>query len=279
MSDLRVVPVERPRKWGETLRIVDALSGRPVQVEPGCRRPLRVRAHLAGRGGADSADLRVLLVADVLKRVAELYGGQALVGVTDTAVPLDHRPALLSRAADLGIHPPVVHGRREEIRQALAGAIDVHVAAATGELNDCEAQVSVAVGPIHPVDAPVSADPAAVRLALLGRRHHEPVGLTPQALRAAGATLTRWRHAVARWSEAPSKPMCAEVLGQALAGLRDDLGTPAALAALARLEASAEVPAGSRFETFSHLDRVLGLELTRRIGRTSPEEGEGEAGR
>src|SRR6266536_2780862 len=47
----------------------------------------------------------------------------------------------------------------------------------------------------------------------------------------------------------------------------DDLDTPAALRALRGLEKDAEIPAGSKFETFASVDRLLGLDLARDVGR------------
>jgi cysteinyl-tRNA synthetase len=61
--------------------------------------------------------------------------------------------------------------------------------------------------------------------------------------------------------------MCAEVTAQLAAALDDDLDTRAALRSLRRLEKDAEIPAGSKFETFLHADQVLGLDLAADIGR------------
>lgn len=45
---------------------------------------------------------------------------------------------------------------------------------------------------------------------------------------------------------------------------------PCMLDALHRLEREPGLPDGSRFETAAHLDRVLGLDLTREVGRPHP---------
>ena len=61
--------------------------------------------------------------------------------------------------------------------------------------------------------------------------------------------------------------MCAQYTGDFLAALDDDLDTPAALRILAALAADQGIPDGSKFETFAHLDRFLGLDLAREVGR------------
>ncbi|MGP3971894.1 hypothetical protein [Streptomyces sp. 6N223] len=261
---LHVEPVDPARgAAGVTLRLTDSRTGRPAVIEPGYRHPLRVRAHLARPGNARHPhlpDLRTLLVADLLFRTAELYGGQALIGVTGE--PGD---ALLARAADLGIHPPAAPGSPDLARHTDIDLIAPAAAAPTRGIR-------VDVATTHPRHAPERAEPLALRLALLTRAHDHAIDLGPGpgpgVLARAQDTLTRWRRQVADWAEAPSKPMCAEILGQALTALTENLAIPAVLDALHRLERDTAVPAGSRFETFAHLDRVLGLDLTRDVGRT-----------
>jgi cysteinyl-tRNA synthetase len=52
-----------------------------------------------------------------------------------------------------------------------------------------------------------------------------------------------------------------------LEAVEDDLDTPRALQVLRRLEKSADVPDGAKFETFAWADRLLGLDLTRLVGQ------------
>jgi cysteinyl-tRNA synthetase len=110
-------------------------------------------------------------------------------------------------------------------------------------------------------------DPLAARLAFLEHRYRQQLSLTWQTLEAADATLHRWRERVAGWANEPSRPMCAEYAGRVFAALDEDLDTPAALRALRDLEHDGDIPAGSKFETFAAADRVLGLDLTREVGR------------
>lgn len=110
-------------------------------------------------------------------------------------------------------------------------------------------------------------DPLAARLAFLEHHYRQQMNLTWDTLLAADAILRRWRERVAAWAASPSRPMCAEVTAQLAAALDDDLDTRAALRSLRRLEKDAEIPAGSKFETFLHADQVLGLDLAADIGR------------
>ncbi len=61
--------------------------------------------------------------------------------------------------------------------------------------------------------------------------------------------------------------MCAQYTGDFLGALDDDLDTPAALRTLSALAADPVIPDGSKFEAFAHLDRFLGLDLAREVGR------------
>jgi cysteinyl-tRNA synthetase len=110
-------------------------------------------------------------------------------------------------------------------------------------------------------------DPLALRLAFLEHRYRQQVNLAWDILDAADRTVRRWRERVAAWAQEPSKPMCASYLGAIVSALEDDLDTPAALRELRALERDPEIPAGSKFETFVHLDQVFALDLARDIGK------------
>ncbi|MFI1797974.1 hypothetical protein ACH427_11545 [Streptomyces sp. NPDC020379] len=267
VDGLRAVPVERPERPGAALRVLDARSGGQVDIGTGHRSPLRVFVEETRAGAAaEPSGLRARLVADVLVRTAELHGGQALLGLVGTGAT---RETHETRAAVLGIRPPAASGTLDEVARALGGRADVYV---TAGREPAEQGVTVRVGEVRPYERPSPAglDALALRLALLTHPHHQPVAFTPEELAAAHRTLERWRRAVAHWAQAPSKPMCAEILGQALAGLEEDLDVPVVLDALNRLEADTGLPDGTKFETFTYLDRVLALELTREIGHATP---------
>lgn len=115
---------------------------------------------------------------------------------------------------------------------------------------------------IEPPDgaAPIDLDagPLAVRLALAGR--HDDV-------ESAAAELARWRAAVAQWAEHPSKPMCADYVGWSHDAVDDDLDTPRLLELMREVEQHPELPPGSKFETFAHLDTLLGVDLASEVGQ------------
>ena len=111
-------------------------------------------------------------------------------------------------------------------------------------------------------------DPLALRLAFLQGHYRAQMNLTWDSIAAADKTLRRWRARVAEWAESPSKPMCAEYLTRVVDAFSGDLDTPIAVIALRELERDPEIPAGSKFETFAHLDRLLGLDLVRDVGRS-----------
>ncbi|MFF5519889.1 hypothetical protein ACFY48_24165 [Streptomyces coeruleorubidus] len=112
-------------------------------------------------------------------------------------------------------------------------------------------------------------DPTVLRLALLTRHHSASVRLEAAVLEEAGATLARWRGAVARWARRPSRPVPDEVRGRLREAWEDDLDVPRVLDELRRVENEPELPDGARFETYAYADRLLGLELTRDLGAPS----------
>ncbi|MFB4279396.1 cysteine--tRNA ligase [Nonomuraea sp. MTCD27] len=111
-------------------------------------------------------------------------------------------------------------------------------------------------------------DPLAVRMAFLEHRYRQQLNLTWDTLRAADRTVRRWRARVAEWSESVSAPMSQAHAERVEAAFDDDLDTPAALRILRELERDESVAPGAKFETFLHLDQVLGLDLSTEIGKT-----------
>jgi cysteinyl-tRNA synthetase len=109
-------------------------------------------------------------------------------------------------------------------------------------------------------------DPLSVRLALMEHRYRQQMNLGWDTLRAADRTLRRWRRRVADWAEQASRPIAADYAARARAAFDDDLDTPLALRVLRELERDESVAPGARFETFLHLDHILGLDLARDIG-------------
>jgi cysteinyl-tRNA synthetase len=230
-------------------RLHDDASGQASEVRP--LRPGVLRIWVAGGDATRPGGLRRCLVADVLRRVAERHHLRASVWHEfgdDEALRLawsglNIYPAEFAASAP---HPPDV-----AIVQAKNSS------SATSTLRPASAEAASGSG----------LDPLALRLALLEHLYREPVVLPRATLEAADQTLRHWRALVARWAHSPSKPMCAQYVGDVYGALDDDLGTPAVLRTMHALAADTELPPGSRFEAFAHLDQLLGLDLARDVGR------------
>jgi hypothetical protein len=235
------------------LRILDARTGQPVDAAPARRGLTRVEAHTEG---FDVTALRVLLVADLLVRALEL-GGTPVWALLDEE---RQQAELRAGAAALGIRP------FEDGRDAASGLGETQVLHVVREGGTEPDGVWVAVAAVEASAPPEDADPAVLRLALLGTRRGTPVALDADTLDEAHATLARWRGAVADWARRPSRPVPDEVRTDLRTAWEDDLDVPGVLGVLRRVESEPDLPDGARFETFAHADRLLGLDLTRDLG-------------
>jgi hypothetical protein len=264
------------------LHLLDVRTDSYAEVRPARRGLLRVCAHVPGTcGETDITWLRVLLVADLLARAAELDNLQVLT-VLAFAGPPSAPAAAFERAADaLGIHPPAARASVPESHASPGGPIDVHLDSSSAGLDDSQAGLVARVGAawLPPRDGHGAAaagdalagsgnDPLAIRLALISVPYQESVGLTESALAGAREAIAQWRRLVAEWAESPSRPIPAGIADTIRAAF-NDLDTVAAITVLRDLATDPGVPAGAKFETFVYADRVLGLDLPRDIGRTS----------
>jgi hypothetical protein len=195
---------------------------------------------------ASPAQARPCLVADLISRVAERHHLRAIVA----------GPAPADWDA-LNVHPA-------EVTAAPPEPLDVAIGPAGGAAGSAAHRVEP--GAAGPVDL-TGLDPLALRLALMQRPYRAGADFTPDDLKAADEILTGWRALVRHWALSPSKPMCAQYTGDFLGALDDDLDTPAALRTLSALAADQVIPDGSKFEAFAYLDRFLGLDLAREVGR------------
>ena len=239
------------------MRLYDLHHGQVTDVEPARRRLLRLRVAAPAAGDrAGLGDLRTFVTGDLIRRNAERHklvvqAGQAAGGAADGAV-LGQRPA-------------------EE--SDLDGVADVQVGGRPG-------------GPRPALD---SARRGAVRRARRprgpGRRHRARAGPAGPAAGVPAAALPRasWTWTGPRWT-APTRP-CGRGAGWSRSGpptraaavgphaaevtgaFDNDLFAPGALVTLRALAASAQIPPGAKFETFAHLDQLLGLDLAREVGR------------
>lgn len=270
------------------LRIADTRTGHLMEIPAAPRHLLRSCVHLPALGtgtGIGPVHLRVPLVGDVLARTAELNGLQVVTVLTTPELTPDQTRALDRVMAVLGIHPPAAVGAHHP-DAALGGPADVHVVAQGADTGDATGGGRIEVGrvstvlleegvpdpghllsPDRPdVLVPETADPLAVRLLLLHRPYATPVTVTGAALAEARGTLRQWRRQVADWAQDPSRPIPADLLRESHAALVEDLDVAAVLDLLADVAGRSDVPPGAKFETFAHLDRVLGLDLVRDVG-------------
>lgn len=191
---------------------------------------------------------RPCLLADLVTRVAERHHLRASVS----------QPARAGWDA-LNIYPAEVSASPPE-------PLDVAVAPA-GEPAGSPAH-RIQPGEVRPsVPDLTGADPLALRLALLQHPYRSGLTVGHDDLAAAGALLGQWRGLLQRWALSSSRPMCAEHVAAFLAALDADLDTPSALRRLAGLAGDQEIPDGAKFESFAYLDRFLGLDLARDVGR------------
>jgi hypothetical protein len=214
--------------------------------------------------------VRAHLTADLLRRAAEM--SQLLPTVTELLPAALGAPgpgmAMLRAACDaLNIHPP---------QDTLAAPVDPLVGiplfdvgiglaseASNSDVTDL-ARMWVHVAAGH-LEAELGEEPLAVRLTLMRHRYWEPA---PGGAAAADTeTLARWRALVARWARSPSGAMSREHVDAVTGALGNDLDTVTALRALDELAGDPEVPDGVKFETFAAADRLLGLDLTRDVGK------------
>jgi hypothetical protein len=189
---------------------------------------------------------RPCVLADLLFRVAERHHLRASVSGPAPA-----------GWAELNVYPAGVAAGPPE-------PLDVAVAAANSPAGGPAHRLTP--GPAGPVDT-AGLDPLSLRLAFLGHPYREELTLTRADLEAADAALRDLREQVQHWALSPSRPMCAQYTGDFLGALDDDLDTPAALRTLSALAADQVIPDGSKFEAFAYLDRFLGLDLARDVGR------------
>ncbi len=110
-------------------------------------------------------------------------------------------------------------------------------------------------------------DPLALRLSFLQHRYRQQMNLTWQALEGADATIQRWRQLVAAWATEPSAAMPASTSSEILEFANDDLDFPRVINTLREVEKDDTVSAGSKFELFVFVDRLLGLDLARDVGK------------
>jgi hypothetical protein len=261
------------------VRLLDARRGSFAEVRPTRSGLLRICAHVPAVGAASEVSgLRVLLVADVLTRVAELRSLQVLMVLAHDGEHPGQLGGLEHAASVLGIHQPTATASSAHAEDALGGRIDVHLTSNNIRDDDLLGGFVVPVGPASlqdpagPLGDPLAGhedEPLAIRLALLSSPYHQPADLTRDVLTGARATIDRWRSEVAEWAESPSRPVPDE-MAKTFRSVFGDLETVSAIALLNSVAADADPPVSAKLETFFYADRILGLDLPRDIGRVRP---------
>jgi len=102
-------------------------------------------------------------------------------------------------------------------------------------------------------------DPLSLRLALMENRYRSQMDLTWDSLRAANATLNRWRTAMATWGEGTRVLEDGEIKN----ALSEDLDTPKALLRMRAIEKDQNLSPQHKREIFNFADQVLALDLSR----------------
>lgn len=253
------------------LRLHDVRTGSATGLRTRRHHLVRLWVHGESAQGGSATLLRALLLADVITRVLELRGWQILTTLTLPDRPREQSAKLKADAEQLNIHPPAAFTTVPEAEAYLDGAPDLHIAAHPPH-PDLEATAPwIRVATVQPAGARASeAEPLAARLALLSAHYQEPVALTGQTVSDARALIERWRERVATWATEPSRPLHRDTAQCCQDAAEDDLDTVRALAALRTLENDPAVPGGAKFETFVYLDRIVGLDLAREVGRPRP---------
>ena len=77
--------------------------------------------------GSDITAQRLVLVADLLARAAELSGLQVLTALDITGLSPAQAAAIASDADALGVHPPAARVSCLDAPSSLGGPVDVHV--------------------------------------------------------------------------------------------------------------------------------------------------------
>jgi hypothetical protein len=268
MAQPRRCLTAREPSLGDVVALVDVRTGSRTEITPGRRGLLRIGAHVPPEPttSGDLTSLRLLLLADLVARTAEVQGVQSAVAVVFARTVPQQLTEFERAATWLGIHPPATRITLPQSEQSPGGPLDVHVT--TGAADFGAAGIVLRCGALG-VDADaVRADDnmLALRLALLCVPHAQDAKLAGTDLASAIDKLANSRELVARWAESPSRPMPDRIAG-ALRAAFDDLDTKLAIRLLRDVVDDPGIAPGAKFEAFAFADRILGLELAREIGR------------
>lgn len=108
-------------------------------------------------------------------------------------------------------------------------------------------------------------DPLALRLCLLENRYRSQMDLTWDSLRAADATLERWRKKLAQWQDQGDvdDQFVSDFSAGTLADIKQDLDTPRALQQLRKLEKDELISGATKLACFVSVDEIYGLDIAK----------------
>jgi cysteinyl-tRNA synthetase len=108
-------------------------------------------------------------------------------------------------------------------------------------------------------------DPLALRLCFLENRYRSQMDLTWDSLRAADATLERWRKKLAQWQDQGDvdEQFVSDFSAGTLADIKQDLDTPRALQQLRKLEKDELISGATKLSCFVSVDEIYGLDIAR----------------
>lgn len=252
------------------LRLTDSRTGGEVVFDRPVGGFVSIEVRVRSVERTSPIQLRALILADVLRRILEdLHGLQVVTSirsVTDSAGETGEWRDVLSKLW-IPVPPPdpgVSLGRLSRLEVEADGADPT---ARDGSREG----VLLVTGPVDRADGAgrdaVGADDLlAFRLAVLAVPYQERLVLDAAELSRAAATLDRWRSWVAEWADHPSSPIPRDTAHQVYGALADNVDVAGVFAILERLSGDPAVSDGAKFETFVHVDRILGLDLPRYLG-------------
>lgn len=108
-------------------------------------------------------------------------------------------------------------------------------------------------------------DSLALRLCFLENRYRSQMDLTWDSLRAADATLERWRKKLAQWQDQGDvdEQFVNDFCEGSLADIQQDLDTPRALQQLRKLEKDELISGATKLACFVSVDEIYGLDIAR----------------
>ncbi len=108
-------------------------------------------------------------------------------------------------------------------------------------------------------------DPLSLRLAFLENRYRSQIDLTWDGLKAADATIKRWRSKLADWGPSTSTSASEKIISECIAYLMNDLGSADVAIVLRKVERDETLSMGERAHIFREMEQIFALDLDRKI--------------